>query len=191
MTKNKKLALKLGLGSTLMFGFAYLLVPLYTLLCNKTGLNGRTADGPSAVDPRMQVDNSRRIQVEFTTTVHGDLSFVFKPLVHHVYVHPGEKKLIYFYAQNTTGHPITVQAVPSITPDYAAKHFKKTQCFCFTQQYFFKNERADMPVYFYIDPDVPKDIKAMTLSYTLFDATPYLKKNQKQNTQGRIELKPE
>ncbi len=102
-------------------------------------------------------------------------------------IHPGERKLVYFYAQNNSAQGITVQAIPSITPDESAKYLKKTQCFCFTQQYFAPGEKADMPVYFYLEPSLPKSIKEVTLSYTLFDATAYLKK-QKHYTQGRIEV---
>lgn len=184
---NKKLVIKLTIGVVLMFGFSYMLVPLYTLICKQAGLNGRTDNRAVVADSNMSVDRSRTIEVEFTATVHGDIPFVFKPLIHHIKVHPGEQKLVYYYAENRTGHDITVQAIPSITPDYAAKNFKKTQCFCFTQQFFFDHEKADMPVYFYIDPHVPKDVKAMTLSYTLYDENHNIKTNQINQTK-RIEL---
>ncbi len=177
--QNKKLLFKLGIGVLLMFGFCYLLVPLYSLLCSEAGINGRATNDPTLVPNGMKIDKTRTIKVEFNAVVHGKLGFVFKPLQHFVYIHPGQSKLVYYYARNNTGKGITVQAIPSITPDAAAKYLKKTQCFCFTQQYFFKGEKADMPVYFYIDPAVPKDVHDMTLSYTLFDATHYIKKKQK------------
>jgi cytochrome c oxidase assembly protein subunit 11 len=108
-------------------------------------------------------------------------------LIRHIDIHPGERKLIYFYAENLTGHDITVQAIPSITPTDAARFLKKTECFCFTQQYFFNGEKADMPVYFFIEPEIDKDIKEVTLSYTLFDASQYAKKEKVVNT-GRVRL---
>ncbi|MCW5588062.1 MAG: cytochrome c oxidase assembly protein [Legionellales bacterium] len=185
--KNKRLLIKLIVGVCCMFGFAYLLVPLYTLLCNEAGINGRAKNDPTQVPSGMHVDKTRTIKVEFSAVVHGSLAFIFKPLQHFVLIHPGETKLIYFYAQNQTHHGITVQAIPSITPDYAAKYLKKTQCFCFTQQYFFNNEKAEMPVYFYVDPNVPSDVQDMSLSYTLFDASHYLKKNQPHEN-DRIDL---
>lgn len=178
--KNKRLLIKLGFGVLCMFGFAYLLVPLYSLLCKEAGINGRASNNPHSVPVGIHEDKSRTIKVEFNAVVHGHLHFIFKPLQHYIYMHPGESRLIYYYARNNTHHGITIQAIPSITPDEAAKYLKKTQCFCFTQQFFFKGEKADMPVYFYIDPHVPKDIHDMTLSYTMFDATKYIKKNQKQ-----------
>ncbi len=184
---HKRLIIKLVIGVVFMFGFAYMLVPLYTLVCKQVGINGRSSNTADAVPTGMQVDNSRTVKVVFSTMVHGRLGFEFKPQTHDVHIHPGETKMVYFYAHNESGHGITVQAIPSITPDEAAKYLKKTQCFCFTQQYFFDNEKADMPVYFYVDPHLPKQVKEITLSYTLFDATPFEKK-QEHFTKGRVEL---
>jgi cytochrome c oxidase assembly protein subunit 11 len=176
------------LGIFAMFGFSYLMVPLYSLVCKNLGINGRTGSGPDETILGMKADTSRTIDVEFTATIHGDFPFVFRPLIHHLSVHPGEKKLLYYYAENKTGHPITIQAIPSIMPDDSAKYFKKTQCFCFTQQYFFDGEKADMPVYFYISPDVPKRTKTMVLSYTLYDVKKFLKKDEKYYRKGRIDV---
>jgi cytochrome c oxidase assembly protein subunit 11 len=185
--KNKRLTLLLLVGVLGMFGFCYMLVPLYELVCKREGINGKSVLSPVKAAPGMRVDYARTIKVDFTTTLHGSLKFKFIPLQRHIEIHPGETKLIYFYAENQTGNELTVQAIPSITPMDAARFLKKTQCFCFTQQYFFKGERADMPVYFFIDPDVPKEVKEITLSYTLFDATGYIK-NQQHSIEGRIEV---
>lgn len=177
------------LGTLAMFGFSYLMVPLYKLVCQQIGINGRTSDGPDAVAAHMQVDHSRVIDVEFTATVHNDIGFVFKPQVHHVTVHPGERKMVYYYAENKTGRALTVQAIPSIMPNDSARFFKKTECFCFTQQYFLKSEKANMPVYFYISPDVPKQTHSMVLSYTLYDVKDHLKKDQQYHRSGRVAVK--
>lgn len=184
---HKRLTLILACGVLFMFGFCYMLVPLYQLVCKREGINGKAALTPTAMRSDMKADLTRTIKVYFSTTLHGNLNFTFVPLQRVVEVHPGEAKLIYFYAQNKSGREITVQAIPSITPSDAARHLKKTECFCFTQQYFFKNEKADMPVYFFIDPAISKDIKEITLSYTLFDATGFEKKGQ-HFTKGRIDL---
>lgn len=168
--KNRRLMGWLVCGVIFMFGFCYMLVPLYRLVCQRTGFNGQAVRTAAVFDPLMPVDYSRVIHVYFTATVHGGLEFEFKPLQRAVDIHPGERKLIYFFAENRTGRDLTVQAIPSITPVDAARFLKKTECFCFTQQYFFKGERADMPVYFFVEPDIPKNIHDITLSYTLFDA---------------------
>ena len=184
---NKRLIIGLLAGILFMFGFCYMLIPLYELICKKEGINGKNVRSAAEIHPGMQIDYSRTIKVTFSTSIHGDLKFKFIPLVKNVYIHPGETKLVYFYAENLSGRELTAQAIPSITPLDASKYLKKTQCFCFTQQYFFKNEKADMPVYFFIEPDVPKDIKEVTLSYTLFDAAGYINK-QEHFTKGRIDL---
>jgi cytochrome c oxidase assembly protein subunit 11 len=185
---NKKLLLILIGGVLFMFGFCYMLVPLYTLMCKQLGINGKGVTSATAVASAMQVDKSRVIKVGFSTTTHGALAFKFIPLQHYVTVHPGEMKLVYFLAENNTGHGITVQAIPSITPADGARFFKKTECFCFTQQFFKLHEKAKMPVIFFIDPAVPREIKEVTLSYTMFDASGFVNKNQQHYTTGRIEL---
>lgn len=184
---HKRLILILVCGVIFMFGFCYLLVPFYELICKREGINGKSANAATARPADMQVDTSRVIKVYFTTTIHGHLQFNFLSRQRYIEIHPGETKLVYFFAENQTGKEITVQAIPSITPNDAARYLKKTECFCFTQQYFFKKEKVDMPVYFFIDPAISKDIKEITLSYTLFDATGFEKKQQ-QFVKGRIEL---
>jgi len=185
---NKKLITLLVCGVIGMFGFCYMLIPLYRLICEVEGINGQAANKPTLVASDMQPDKTRTIKVDFSTTISKDLKFRFIPLARHITIHPGERKLIYFYAENLSGKNITVQAIPSITPMDAARYLKKTECFCFTQQYFYKGERADMPVYFFIEPTISKKIKEVTLSYTLFDATPYIKKTEEHFTKGRIDL---
>lgn len=185
---NQRLTWILVCGVLFMFGFCYMLVPLYELVCRKEGINGKSANQSVVAAPGMQVDRTRVIKVDFTTTLHHGLHFKFVPLERHIEVHPGEMRLIYFYAENQMGRENTVQAVPSITPSDAARFLKKTECFCFTQQYFNPHEKAEMPVYFFIDPSVPKEIKEITLSYTLFDAGAFLKKEGEHFTKGRITL---
>lgn len=184
---HKRLIILLVCGVIFMFGFCYMLVPLYALICEQEGINGKSANSAAAVDSGMQMDKSRVIKVYFSTTLHSGLKFKFVPRQRYIEIHPGERKLVYFFAENQSGQEMTVQAIPSITPMDGARFLKKTECFCFTQQYFFKGEKANMPVYFFIDPAISKDIKAVTLSYTLFDASGYVKK-QERFTKGRIDL---
>ena len=186
--KNRKLFLILCCGVLFMFGFCYMLIPLYELICKKEGINGKSVSSAAMLDKNIAVDTSRTIRVYFTTTLHSGLKFKFIPLQRSIDIHPGERKLIYFYAENQSRSELTVQAIPSITPMDGARFLKKTACFCFTQQYFFKGEKADMPVYFFIEPGISKDIKELTLSYTLFDASHYIKQREQHFTKGRIDL---
>lgn len=185
--KNKRLLIILLCGVLFMFGFCYMLIPLYELVCKKEGINGKSVNTAAVYDKNTIIDKSRTIRVYFTTTLHSDLKFKFIPLQRSITIHPGERKLIYFYAENQSGHEMTVQAIPSITPTDGARFLKKTECFCFTQQYFFAGEKADMPVYFFIEPGISKDIQELTLSYTLFDAKGYIKKQQ-HFRKGRIDI---
>ncbi len=184
---NKRLTFMLVCGVIFMFGFCYMLVPLYELICKKEGINGKSARSVTTAAPGMKIDYSRTIKVDFITVLHHDIRFKFIPLHRRIDIHPGETKLVYFFAENQTGNEMTVQAIPSITPTDAARFLKKTECFCFTQQFFARGQKADMPVYFFIDPAISKDIKEVTLSYTLFDARGFEKK-QAHFTKGRINL---
>ena len=186
--RNRRLLKKLLFGVLCMFGFCYFLVPIYSLVCKQAGINGRFDLVATQASSANDVDTSRTVTVEFLATTNSALNFQFKPLARHIQIHPGENKMVYFFAENDTGHQITVQAVPSIAPGIAAKYLKKTECFCFTQQTFLKGEKVDMPVLFHLDPDLPKDVKTVTLSYTMFDATRYIKKDQKHFINHHIHL---
>ncbi len=163
---NKKVfTLLVGLV-IIMFGFGYALVPLYNVLCNAWGINGKTG---GQTELGLQIDSSRWVTVEFLTTMNANLPMKFYPMEQKVKVHPGENRLVIFFAENDSGKQLTVQAIPSLSPGLAAKYMKKTECFCFTQQTFAKDQAMDMPMIFHIDPSLPKDIHTITLSYTMFD----------------------
>ena len=133
------------------------------------------------------VDTSRTVTIDFSTSMQKALNIDFRAMVSKIELHPGANKEVFFLAKNNTGHDITVQAIPSISPGICAKYLQKTQCFCFTQQTLLKNEKALMPVIFHIDPEAPKDCDYVTLNYTMYDATKYLK-NVPHFTKGRIDL---
>ena len=155
-----------------MFGFGFMLVPLYRTMCTTFGINGKTNVAPIAYDAEHTfIDKSRWITVEFITTLPSTLDWDFYPRVQKVKIHPGELKRVAFYAKNKTNKDMVVQAIPSITPGVAAQYLKKTECFCFTQQRFAAHYSMDMPVLFHLDPEIPKEVKTVTLSYTMFDIT--------------------
>lgn len=177
--KKKRLPWILSLVAIGMFGFGFALVPMYTLICKKTGINGKTAMYSVAASAG-EVDASRYITVQFLSTVNANLNWAFYPKTVTIKLHPGENKLIYYYAENKTGKRMTVQAIPSVSPGLAAKYIKKTECFCFIQQTFSAGEHRDMPVLFHIDKEIPKNISTLSLSYTLFNADPYKKEGVSQ-----------
>ncbi|MEE9421666.1 MAG: cytochrome c oxidase assembly protein [Gammaproteobacteria bacterium] len=165
---NARLIKRLLLIITGMFGFVFALVPLYGVFCDLTGLNGKTS-GVRAEVVNIEPDFSRTIIVEFVTSVNENMPWDFHPKVARMEVHPGKTYQTSFFARNQTEQVMTGQAIPSITPGLAAPHFKKTECFCFTEQQFQGGEGRDMPLIFRVDPDLPEDISQLTLAYTFFN----------------------
>jgi len=84
-------------------------------------------------------------------------------------VHPGEMTQVVYEVVNTQARKMDAQAIPSYAPQEATKYFKKVECFCFRQQTLGPNEARQMPVLFYIDPRLPKNVRTITLSYTFFE----------------------
>jgi cytochrome c oxidase assembly protein subunit 11 len=151
-----------------MFLFVFALVPLYSVLCDVTGLNGKTSNERQRVAD-ISPDNSRTVTVEFLASVNESMPWDFRPSVTRMKVHPGEVRQTSFVARNRTQQSMVGQAIPSVAPGLAALHFKKTECFCFTEQKFAPGEEREMPLVFMVDKDLPEDISTVTLAYTFFD----------------------
>lgn len=167
--KNKKLALILGSIAVGMIGFGYALVPLYNVMCKTLGINGKTNTSSAAMGAL--IDKNRKVDVQFLSTMNDNLKqFEFYSKAKRVTLHPGENKLIQYHVCNHTNNPVTVQAIPSVTPALASTHLKKTECFCFEQQRLTAGECMDMPLIFHLDKALPKNIHEVTLAYTLFKA---------------------
>ena len=165
---NKRVARSLLVLVGAMFSFGFILVPLYDVFCDITGLNGKT--GVVELEQALSgtVDKDRLVTVEFVATVNGALPWNFRPMVKKMKVHPGEIAQVNYYAENRAKRTIIGQAVPSVAPGLASKYFNKTECFCFTQQVFGPGEGREMPVRFVVAPDLPPEINTLTLSYTFF-----------------------
>ena len=166
---NRLLVGKLLLLTLGMFAFGYALVPLYDVFCEITGIGDRTGGATVASSLPAEVDLDRLIDVEFVASVNGAGGpWEFRPAVSRLQVHPGKLYKTTFFARNLTGSPLVGQAVPSVTPGQANKYLQKTECFCFTEQRFDSGEARDMPVVFFIDPELPEHLDTVTLSYTFF-----------------------
>jgi cytochrome c oxidase assembly protein subunit 11 len=153
-----------------MFAFVFVvMVPLYDVLCDALGINGKTGGRYEAV--AAEVDSSRTIKVQFLTRNNDGMVWEFQPEAKVIRVHPGEIQQTVFLARNVAQHDMVAQAIPSISPARAAAYFNKTECFCFNQQSLTAGESADLPLRFIVDQDLPRDISTITLSYTLFDVT--------------------
>lgn len=174
--RNRRTVRNLVMGSVLMFGFAFAMVPLYEVLCDITGLNGKTSN--TAASGEVQMDEERLVTVQFVTTASQGMPWDFRPEVRSVKIHPGEITQVNFQVKNPADHTIVGQAIPSVSPGLAAPHLLKTQCFCFDNQTLLAGGEADMPMIFYLDPALPKHINTITLSYTMFDVTERVKGNE-------------
>lgn len=168
---------KLVVAVVAMFGFGYLLIPLYDVFCDLTGLRF-TAKSEQTAPLGITEDTSRSLWVEFDTTLNAGMPWKFEPEVRRIEVHPGRMYTTHYIAKNNTGHAMIGRAVPSITPLVANKHFVKTECFCFSNQEFEPGEQKSMPVIFMVHPNLPKDVKVVTLSYTFFDVTEFSSTHQ-------------
>ena len=150
-----------------MFAFGFLLVPLYDVFCEITGLGGRV-DTSAAATVTGEPDLNRTVRVEFVASVGESAPWDFHPVVEHMEVHPGQLYETSFIATNLAREPLVGHATPSVAPGQAARHFKKVECFCFTPQSFAVQETKDMPVVFAIDPALPEYVDTVTLAYTFF-----------------------
>lgn len=172
---HRRLTLRLLLVVALAFAFAFALVPLYNVLCEATGLNGKTAGGFAqgglgrSTAPRSRIDTSRVVTVEFTGTVMPGLPWDMRPLTTRIDLHPGELRQAKFLVRNTSGQTIVGQAVPSVSPGQAAQHFEKIDCFCFAQQRLGPGEARELPLTFIIKPEIDPGIRTVTLSYAFFN----------------------
>jgi cytochrome c oxidase assembly protein subunit 11 len=165
---NRQILRKLLVIAVLMFGFGYALVPVYRKICEVTGVNVLTSQEEAGKSVgNTQVDKTRTVTVEFDANSRGP--WRFRPLVSSMQVHPGEMAQVVYEVVNTQARSVNAQAIPSYAPQQAAAHFKKVECFCFRQQTLGPNEAKQMPVVFYVDSALPRDVKTITLSYTFFE----------------------
>ncbi|USD65051.1 cytochrome c oxidase assembly protein [Vibrio sp. SCSIO 43136] len=173
MAQNSHRKLTLGLLAAVvgMFGFGFALVPLYDIMCDVLGINGKTNSESVAAPSAMSIDTSRSVKVQLMAHIPPNMPWSFAPAVTEISVHPGEVIETHFVAQNLGQSAITGQAVPSVAPGLGANYFNKIECFCFNRQPLASQESAQLPVIFYIEPDIPDSIHTLTLSYTLFNIT--------------------
>ena len=165
-TPHKKLVRKLVLLAIGMFGFGFAMWPLYGVFCDLTGFGGR---GVQVVENAGLLEKSdREVKIRFDATVNSGLPWVFQAQEKTATVNLGEMSEALYLAMNPNDKAMAGQAIYNVTPPEASLYFVKTECFCFTQQVLQANESREMPVYYFIQPDLPEHIKEITLSYTFY-----------------------
>ena len=153
-----------------MGALAWASVPLYDWFCRVTGFGGVT--GVSDVAPDEILDQT--ITIRFDGSLNNHMPWEFKPVVREMEVRIGESGLAFYEAYNPTDRPIAGSASYNVTPYQAGGFFQKIQCFCFEEQVLQPGERVQMPVTFYVDPEIVDDrdgkhIHTITLSYTFYE----------------------
>jgi cytochrome c oxidase assembly protein subunit 11 len=169
--KNARLAWMLVVAVGSMLALAYAAVPLYEAFCKATGFGGTPIAAQEGDRPILK----RTVAVRFDSNVDPNLPWRFEPVQREVKARLGEEKLVFFRARNVSQRPIVGTATYNVTPERVGGWFNKLQCFCFTEQVLQPGQSVDMPVLFFVDPDMAKDrryddVRTITLSYTFYEA---------------------
>lgn len=172
--KNRRVARRLVAVTLLMFAFGFLLVPLYDVFCEITGLNGKITN-TGALGEHEVSDASRSVRIQLIAVNNEGMPWKFEPAHAEIVVHPGRVNQTYYTAYNPTSRQMLAKAVPSVAPSEAAKYLHKVSCFCFEQQWLKSKETQQLPLQFRVSRKLPDHIHTITLSYTLFDITPWPK----------------
>ena len=150
--KNTRTATYMALIVAAMIGFAFASVPLYRLFCEVTGFAGtplRADAAPGAI--------AGEIGVRFDGNTHASLPWEFGPVKTTVRIAPGARTQLFYRARNLSSLPSTGSAVFNVSPSQAGKYFKKIECFCFVEQTLQPGQSVDMPVVFFVDPQIATD----------------------------------
>lgn len=183
--KSNSRTLLILLGVILFMGVAaWAAVPFYSWFCRTTGYAGT----PKVATSESAVVLDELVTVRFDANVDRDLGWTFRPMQREMTLKMGETGLAFYEAVNTTDETITGSASYNVAPDTAGYYFDKIECFCFTEQTLDPHERVEMPVSFFVDPDILKDtdarnIRDITLSYT-FHRTP----GKKPRVEARLDV---
>ena len=167
MNPSVKTALQLVGVAVVMAALSFAAVPFYDWFCRVSGFGGTVVTSASA--PGEVLD--RKIKVRFDASLAADMPWRFKPMQLEMEVRIGEVGMAFYEAHNPTDHKVAGTASYNVTPYSAGGYFTKIDCFCFQQQVLGPGETVQMPVTFFIDPAMVKDLEGkyvneITLSYT-------------------------
>jgi len=186
--KNKRVGKILVSVIVVMTLFAFASIPLYQILCTALDPGGSSySNGETDEYVDVTVDKIRTVRLRFAANVNKQLPWDFYPMEGRVEVHPGERRLVKFYAKNIDSlGSITGKAVYDINPPEAGQYFKKIECFCFQEQELAAGEDIEMPLVFWFDSDMPADIKEITLAYTFFNMDSSFERTVKKREENKV-----
>ncbi len=172
--RKRRLVTILLISAFLMFSFAYALVPVYQKICLELGVNGKLMSKPVVYEAgKIPVDNSRTIRIRFYGDVKSNVPWQFYPEQKTLTVHPGELVNGKFFAKNIGKQTVTTRVVVNTIPAIAVKNVHEVvSCFCLQQHQLAPNEEKMMPADFYVDTNLPRDVKEVMIFYTLFNTKP-------------------
>ena len=181
----RRKALPFVLVPPLMLGAAYASVPLYDLFCRVTGFGGT----PQVADAAGTEVLDRTITVRFDASTARAMPWRFEPMATTQEIRIGETGLAFYEAHNPTDRPVTGTATYNVAPLSAGAHFVKIDCFCFTEQTLAPGETVEMPVTYYVDPEITRDpetegVPEITLSYTFYETEPSRQATASARAQG-------
>ena len=164
---NKSLVARLAITAVAMFGFGFALVPLYDIFCEVTGIRIPIRATEAATITEQTVAG-REIHLELLANTNNNAPWEFRPAHDKLDVSIGRLHDTQYIASNLTDQAITGVATPDVRPAEAGRYLRKVECFCFNEQEFAAGETRELGVRFFIEPDLPKHIETITLSYTFF-----------------------
>lgn len=170
MNNKHKTALQAVALVVVMGALSWASVPFYDWFCRVTGFGGVTNTAEAGSD----VILDKTIKVRFDASKDRDMPWEFKPMQVEMEIRIGETGIAFYEAYNPTDRPVAGTASYNVTPYDAGNFFNKIACFCFEQQVLQPGERVQMPVTFYVDPEIVDDrdakyTKVITLSYTFYE----------------------
>jgi cytochrome c oxidase assembly protein subunit 11 len=166
--KNALIATACGIFVAIMVGAAYAAVPLYNWFCRTTGFGGTPQI--AKVAPAHGIE--RKVKIRFDANVAGGLPWRFEPEENSVEVAIGEVVTVNYLVINQSARDTVGLASYNVAPSTAGAYFSKINCFCFSEQRLKAGEQREMPVVFFVDPQIAKDaeqdgLDTITLSYTM------------------------